>query len=148
MTVNLIPCYSETLWSSLVAHQVRDPAFPLLWLRSQLWRQLNPWSGNFHMLWQKTKQRNTKQNKKTLIMWLFVKFKYSLHVTSIYPKISKLAVSQIWLLWCSSKRQVGSAQRTDGGTGSRIKPGWCRNLWGLLEDSGNPYLVTVCAFSI
>lgn len=33
--------------SSLVAQQVKDPVFSLLWLRSLLWLGFDPWPGNF-----------------------------------------------------------------------------------------------------
>ena len=43
-----------------VAQQVKDMAWPQLWLRSHLWLRFNPWPGNFHMLWvQPTKQNKT-----------------------------------------------------------------------------------------
>lgn len=31
----------------LVAQQVKDPVFSLLWLRSLLWLGFDPWPGNF-----------------------------------------------------------------------------------------------------
>ena len=42
--------------------QVKDLAFPLLWLGSLLWSRFNPWPGNFYMPWvwpKRKKRRNT-----------------------------------------------------------------------------------------
>ena len=36
--------------SSLVAQWVKDPVFPQLRLRLQLWLRYHPWLKNFHML--------------------------------------------------------------------------------------------------
>ena len=48
--------------TSLVVQCVKDPALSLLWLRSLLWREFDPWPGNFHMLqiWPKKKKGETK----------------------------------------------------------------------------------------
>ena len=32
-----------------MAQQVKDPALSLLWLRSLLWREFDPWPLNFHV---------------------------------------------------------------------------------------------------
>ena len=41
----------NSMQSSLVAQWVKDPAFPLLWLRSLLWLGVQPWPRNFCMPW-------------------------------------------------------------------------------------------------
>ena len=41
----------HTCQSSLVAQGVKDLAWSLLWLRLLLWCGLDPWPGNFYMLW-------------------------------------------------------------------------------------------------
>ena len=40
-----------------MAQQVKDWVLSLLWLESQLWREFNPWPGNFRVLqvWPKKK---------------------------------------------------------------------------------------------
>ena len=50
--------------TSLVVQCVKDPALSLLWLRSLLWREFDPWPGNFHMLqiWPKKKKRRNKRH--------------------------------------------------------------------------------------
>ena len=40
----------NSLWSSLVAQQVKDPALSLPCLGLQLWRRFDPWLQNFRML--------------------------------------------------------------------------------------------------
>ena len=56
-------------WSSLVAHQVKDPVLSLLWLWLQLWCGFNPWPRNFYMpwAWPKKKKKNTKPKTKPLM---------------------------------------------------------------------------------
>ena len=43
-----------------MAHWVKDPALPLLWLWLLLWWGLDPWPGNFHMPQVRSKQKYTK----------------------------------------------------------------------------------------
>ena len=51
--------------SSLVAQQVKDPVFSLLWLRSFLWQGFDPWPRNFHMPW----AWPGKKKKKKFLLW-------------------------------------------------------------------------------
>jgi len=44
-------------WSSLVTQQVKDPALSLLW------REFDPWSGNFCLRLVQPKQTKTKHNQ-------------------------------------------------------------------------------------
>ena len=43
-----------------MAHQVKDPALSLLWLRLQLWCGFNPWPRNFCMPWVSLKRKEKK----------------------------------------------------------------------------------------
>ena len=43
------------------AQWVKDPALLQLWHRSQLWLEINPWPGNFHMLWEQPKKKKKKK---------------------------------------------------------------------------------------
>ena len=45
---------------------VKDPALPLLWLRSLLWHRFHPWPGQFHMLWMCPKK---KKKERKLLIW-------------------------------------------------------------------------------
>ena len=42
-----------------MAHQVKDLALSLLWLRSLLWYRFNPWPSNFRMPWVWQKKKHT-----------------------------------------------------------------------------------------
>ena len=46
---------------SLIVHQVKDPAFSLLWLGSLQWHQFYPWSRNFHMPRVRPKEKTDKK---------------------------------------------------------------------------------------
>ena len=77
---NSIPCYFQKILlkqnnieslkirdcSSFVAHEIKDLALSLQWLRSMLWCRFDSWPVNFHMLpmWQKKKQKNKKKLNK------------------------------------------------------------------------------------
>ena len=51
-----------------MAQQVKDPALPKLWHRSQLWLRFSPWPGNFHIATgieeKKKKKESTSKNIK------------------------------------------------------------------------------------
>ena len=48
-------------WSSHCGTEVKDPALPQLWCRSQLQLRCDPWSRNFHVPWVQPKEINEKK---------------------------------------------------------------------------------------
>ena len=48
---------------SRVVQWVRDPVLSLQWLGSLLWHGLDPWPGNFCVLWARTKKKKKKKMK-------------------------------------------------------------------------------------
>ena len=61
------------IWEFLVAQWVKDLASSLLWLGSQLWHRLDPWPGNFHMLWAQPKKVYFFDVARILFISFFVK---------------------------------------------------------------------------
>ena len=57
----------KRIQNSLVAQEVKDPALPMLWLRSLRCHQFNPWPRNFHkwLAWPKKKKKKLKENMET-----------------------------------------------------------------------------------
>ena len=47
-----------------MAQQVKATVLPLLWLESLLWREFDPWPGNFYMFW------HSHQKKKVMLSLL------------------------------------------------------------------------------
>ena len=47
-----------------LARWVKDPALLELWYGLQLWLSLNPWPGNFHMLWVQPEMKGREKKKK------------------------------------------------------------------------------------
>ena len=45
-----------------MTQQVKDLVLPLLWLKSLLWYEFDPWPRNFHMLWTAKKTKNKKNH--------------------------------------------------------------------------------------
>ena len=66
-----------------VAKSVKDPALPLWWLGSLLWRGFDPWPGNYHILVGMAKEKEKKGHKR-----LFNLTTYNLNFCN-YTKKSK-----------------------------------------------------------
>ena len=63
---------TQVLWNSLAAQQVKDLMLSLQELRSLLWLRIDPWPGNFCMLWVQPispKQTNKQQRHRSSYSW-------------------------------------------------------------------------------
>ena len=88
----------KCVWKSFATeHEVKDPALPQLWCRSQLWLGFHPWPRNSHMPWIQTpsprnmegatktpkSQSNLKKNWYEDIMLLDFKLYYKVMVIKV-----------------------------------------------------------------